>query len=148
MTITLNDVSSLLHLLIVGQFYMYVTLDFTSESLLLVELLGVDFGDIATKLRLWWSHPNEVVVLGVQGVHHTPHMGVCNSNLFLASCWVHTFWLIMVRQRIMCITCYYLSTLRCVVGTYGEMSHSPTCMTNRDTCFARTKQLGGHVTLL
>jgi len=30
---------------------MYVTVDFTSTSSLLVELLGIDFGDVMAKLR-------------------------------------------------------------------------------------------------
>jgi len=50
MTITLDYVYALLHLLL-GQFYTYVMLDFTSTSSLVVKLLGVDFDDVAIELR-------------------------------------------------------------------------------------------------
>lgn len=50
MSITSGDVSTLLHISIVGQFCSFVMLDFTSTSMLLIELLEVDFGDATTEL--------------------------------------------------------------------------------------------------
>jgi len=42
MTITLDDVSSLLHLPILGQFPTYVPLEYNGSATILVELLRVD----------------------------------------------------------------------------------------------------------
>jgi len=42
MTITLDDVSSLLHLPILGQFTTYVPLEYNEAATILAELLGVD----------------------------------------------------------------------------------------------------------
>jgi len=73
MTITLNDVSSLLHLSIVGQFCSYVTLYFTLTSSILVKLLGVEFG---TKLR----H------------HHNAHVRLSWSFEVYKECIIHYIW--------------------------------------------------------
>ena len=42
MTITLDDVSSLLHLPILGQFPTYVPLEYNGAAIILTELLGVE----------------------------------------------------------------------------------------------------------
>jgi len=51
MTITLNDVSNLLHLPIVGHFYMHQTLDSYSTNDLLVESLRVNHGVASEETR-------------------------------------------------------------------------------------------------
>ena len=51
MTITLDDVSNLLHLPIVGQFYKHETLDADSTNDLLVESLRVDHGVASEETR-------------------------------------------------------------------------------------------------
>ena len=51
MTITLDDVSNLLHLPIVGQFYTYQTLDADAVNDLLVEFLRVDRGVASEETR-------------------------------------------------------------------------------------------------
>jgi len=50
MRITLH-VSTLLYIFVVGQFYTYLTLNFTTTSIVLVELLRMDFGDATTEIR-------------------------------------------------------------------------------------------------
>jgi len=51
LTITLDDVSNLLHLPIIGQFYMYLSLDAAAATDLLVDSLGVDRGVAAAETR-------------------------------------------------------------------------------------------------
>jgi len=51
MTITLDNVSSILNIPIVEQFPTYIILDYDRASALLVELLGVDQGDANVELR-------------------------------------------------------------------------------------------------
>jgi len=51
MAITLDDVSSLLHLPIVGQFFTYPTLDAVGATDLLVEALRVEREDAFTETR-------------------------------------------------------------------------------------------------
>jgi len=51
--ITLDDVSMLFHIPIVGQFCTYVMLDFTTTSIVLVELLGLDLSDAMIEMRLY-----------------------------------------------------------------------------------------------
>jgi len=51
MKITLADMSTLLRIPIVGQFCLYGMLDFASASSILVELFGVDIGDVNIGIR-------------------------------------------------------------------------------------------------
>lgn len=51
MVTTINDVSTLLHIPIIGQFYTYVTLDVMITTTMLVKLLGMDMGDASIKIR-------------------------------------------------------------------------------------------------
>jgi len=55
MTITLDDVSNLLHLPIVGQFYTQETLDADSAIDLLVQALRVDRGNASEETRYCWG---------------------------------------------------------------------------------------------
>jgi len=51
MTITLDDVSTLLHLPVIGRFYTYPTLDAETTTDLLVEVLNVDRSNAGTETR-------------------------------------------------------------------------------------------------
>lgn len=51
MTITLDDVSTLLHISIVGQFCTYVRLEFAVATIVLVDLLGVEHADATSEMR-------------------------------------------------------------------------------------------------
>jgi len=51
MTITLNNVSSLLHIPIVSQFFTYITLEYMRALSLMVELLGVNKSDANAEMR-------------------------------------------------------------------------------------------------
>jgi len=51
--IALDDVPTLLHILIVRQFCTYVMLDWTITTTMLVELLGVDMSDVMAEMKHW-----------------------------------------------------------------------------------------------
>jgi len=55
LTITLDDVSNLLHLPIIGQFYTYPRLDATTTTDLLVDSLSVDWGVAAAETGHCWG---------------------------------------------------------------------------------------------
>lgn len=51
MSMTLDDVSNILHIPIAGQFCSYITIDSNTAITLLVNLLAVDFGDASAETR-------------------------------------------------------------------------------------------------
>ena len=138
MTITLDDVSNLLHLPIVDHFYTQETLEVDSTNDLLVESLRVDHGVASEETR---HHRGDHVCLSwLRDVYkdaYLLHLVGCTIFADKSATSVNVFYLgFFVDLR---LTGGYSWAAVALTHMYGQLGHCS---------YANTKQLAGYATLL
>ncbi|XP_027940573.1 uncharacterized protein LOC114194505 [Vigna unguiculata] len=150
MTITLDDVSTLLHISIVGQFCTYVPLEFAAAAIVLVDLLGVEQADATSEMRhCRGTHVRLSWLREVYEESCVQQRWECAARAYLLHLVGCT---IFVDKSATSISVSYLPLFR-DMGMCGEYSWGAAALTHMyeqlgDACFAQTKQLGGYATLV
>ena len=150
MTITLDDVSSILHIPIMGQFPTYMTLGYDESSSLLVELLGVVQTRANEELRQCRS--SYVRLSWLREVYEdscTGQLWEYGARAFLLHLVGCT---IFADKSATSISVSYLALFRdlpvCGGYAWGAAALAYTYEQLGDACFAHTRQLGGYITLI
>jgi len=125
MTITLDDVSSLLQLPILSQFPTYVPLEYNGIATILAELLGVD--EARGKAEMRQCRGVHVRLSWLQDIYEeccAQEAWECAVKAyFVSSSWIHYFLQIKVSPMYMYHTYCYSAIYICVMDMHGEQQH-------------------------
>jgi len=150
LTITLDDVSNLLHLPIIGQFYTYPSLDATSATNLLVESLCVDRGAAAAETR--HCRGGHVRLSWLREIYE----GACNKRQWTVAARAYLLHLvgctIFADKSATSVSVCYMGLFIDLRHT-GRYSWAAAALTHMyeqlgEASYANTKQLAGYATLL